>query len=133
MSSSTVRPWQISSKYVYLALGVMALVVLGMFNPSDYWFWPKCPVKLLTGLNCPACGIQRFLHAFLKGDFSEACHYNFYLIYALPFALANVLCYYLPQVRLKEKLQDVLECKWSLYFYVASFLLWFVVINLLKI
>ncbi|MGI5505934.1 DUF2752 domain-containing protein [Lentzea sp. CA-135723] len=37
---------------------------------------PKCPFNWLTGLNCPACGVTRMLHALLHGDVISAFHFN---------------------------------------------------------
>lgn len=31
-----------------------------------------CPVKYLTGYDCPGCGFQRSLLALLKGDFGQS-------------------------------------------------------------
>lgn len=123
----------INNKYSYLILGVVAIVVLCVYNPTNYWFWPKCPVKLLTGLSCPGCGIQRFVHAFMHGQFRTAVRYNYYLLYALPFLLLNVIAYYLPEGRVRESMKAVLESKPSLYFYIVSFVLWFIVRNIFEI
>ena len=131
-----VRPsWlrRINNKYSYLVLGAIVVGVLCMYNPTSYWFWPKCPVKLLTGLSCPGCGIQRFVHAFIHGQFRTAIHYNYYLLYALPFLLLNVVAYYLPESRMRSRMKDMLESKPSLYFYIFSFVLWFVIRNIFDI
>ena len=45
---------------------------------------PKCPVKLLTGYDCPGCGFQRAFHALLHGNLWEAIHYNLFLLIAIP-------------------------------------------------
>lgn len=41
---------------------------------------PKCPFKLLTGLNCPGCGLTRMIHALLHGDVVAAWHFNAVLL-----------------------------------------------------
>lgn len=46
------------------------------FDPSDVPLFPKCIFHLLTGLECPGCGIQRALHHLLHGEFTEALRYN---------------------------------------------------------
>ena len=121
------------NKYVYLIIAVVALLLLYAFNPSQYWFWPKCPFKLITGLNCPACGIQRFLHALSNGNVGQACRYNYYLIYALPYALSVVFTYYLPKCKWKERLTDILEGKVAIWLYVYSFCTWFVIRNIFNL
>lgn len=39
-------------------------------------FHSLCPFVIMTGIPCPACGLTRAGIAFLKGDFSGACSYN---------------------------------------------------------
>ncbi len=46
----------------------------------------KCPLHLLTGLQCPLCGLQRSLHAIAHADFLQALRYNAFLILLLPLA-----------------------------------------------
>jgi len=38
--------------------------------------WWQCPIHATTGIYCPGCGGQRWLHALLQGRFEEAWHYN---------------------------------------------------------
>jgi hypothetical protein len=63
-------------------LGVLALcgagaVLLLFVNPNDPDnLLPRCPIKWLTGYNCPGCGITRMVHALLHGDVVGAFHYN---------------------------------------------------------
>ena len=122
-----------SNKYTYLIIVIVALALLYAFNPSNYWFWPKCPFRLITHLSCPACGIQRFLHALSNGDIGQACRYNYYLIYALPYALAVIVTYYLPSGKLKEQMARIFEGKIAIWTYVVTFCIWFVVRNILHI
>ncbi|WP_093364605.1 DUF2752 domain-containing protein [Sphingobacterium wenxiniae] len=48
------------------------------------WF-PKCPLKVCTGLDCAGCGSQRAIHYLLNGEFQEAFHQNALLIPAIPY------------------------------------------------
>lgn len=121
------------NKYTYLIIAIVAFALLYAFNPSNYWFWPKCPFRLITHLSCPACGIQRFLHALANGDVKGACHYNYYLIYALPYAFAVILTYYLPNGKIKERMTRIFEGKIAIWTYVVTFCIWFVLRNLLHI
>lgn len=34
-----------------------------------------CPIKALTGIDCPGCGFQRSLICLLKGDFYQSWHF----------------------------------------------------------
>ena len=58
-----------------------------MVNPSNTAFAPKCLFHSLTGWNCPGCGMQRFLHAFLHGRFQEAISYNYMLVILIPYII----------------------------------------------
>lgn len=114
-------------------MAITAGLILYKFNPTDFWLWPKCPVKLLTGLNCPACGIQRFIHAMTNGNFSEAIAYNYYLAYALPYTIIVVGTWMLPHSRLKNTLVNIFQGNIAIWLYVSSFCIWFVVRNLLDL
>ena len=46
--------------------------------------FPKCPFRLLTGLQCPGCGSQRALHALLHGDIAGAWRFNAMLVAFIP-------------------------------------------------
>lgn len=116
-----------------LTLIIFVGVMLYVFNPTKYWFWPKCPIKLLTGLSCPACGIQRFVHDIANGHLAAAISYNYYLIYALPYAAIIAGIYIMPQSTTKERLTDIFQSKAAIWLYVISFCIWFVIRNILNI
>lgn len=73
-------------KYLSILLAVAGGIVLVycFLDPMQEWA-PKCPFKLLTGWDCPACGNQRALHALLHGDWAGAWRYNPYVWFALPY------------------------------------------------
>lgn len=62
-----------------LVLFAVACVVLYYLDPVKYVFMPKCPFKMLTGLDCPGCGFQRAMHALLHGHVMQAIRFNFSL------------------------------------------------------
>ena len=76
-------------KGLSVTLGIAAtgvvLTLLYLFNPVETAYTPKCIFHVMTGLNCPGCGMQRFLHAFMHGNFLEAIHYNYMLIVLIPY------------------------------------------------
>jgi len=53
-----------------------AALVLRLFPPSVYAFYPACPLRSLTGWYCPGCGMTHALAALLGGRFAEAMHHN---------------------------------------------------------
>lgn len=62
------------------ALGYIALV--DPHNPTSVY--PQCPVKWLTGWNCPACGGLRMTHDLLHGDLIASVNDNIFLLVGLP-------------------------------------------------
>lgn len=68
-----------------VAVLVAALAVLFVFPPTQYPFYPRCPLHAITGLHCPGCGSLRAVHSLLHGDLASALHFNALLILSLPF------------------------------------------------
>ena len=62
--------------------------VYACVDPASTDIMPKCLFYHLTGYECPACGIQRAMHAFLNGNFKEAIAYNYFLIVSIPYFFA---------------------------------------------
>ncbi len=63
---------------------ILALVLLFVFDPARFSFFPRCAFHQLTGLNCPGCGGQRALHQLLHGEFVRAFQFNALFIALLP-------------------------------------------------
>ncbi len=64
---------------------IIFIYVYKTFNPLDYGWFPKCPSKALTGLDCAGCGSQRAIHYLLNGEFKEAFHQNALLLPFIPY------------------------------------------------
>ena len=112
---------------------ILGGVILYNLNPTEYYFMPKCPLKLITGLSCPGCGIQRAIHALLHGEIVKAISFNYYLVYSGPYAASFILLWLLPENTYKEKFRSVIENKYVVDFYIFSFIIWMVMRNILKI
>lgn len=67
-------------------LGCAYLAAVDPYDPSAPM--PTCPTKLLTGLDCPACGGLRMTRALLYGNVAAAAQANLLLLVLLPLALA---------------------------------------------
>lgn len=73
------------------------------------FFWVKtglsipCPFHLLTGLNCPGCGVSRMMLSLLRLDFAAAFRYNAVLFCLLPVLLGLGALYVIRYVRLGTK------------------------------
>ena len=58
---------------------------LAVADPHDpHAVMPVCPVKLVTGLDCPACGGLRLVHDLLRGQLGAAAHDNLFLLLISP-------------------------------------------------
>lgn len=75
--------------FLMLVLAVLAMLYLGA--PGSESWWLKCPMYQITGWQCPLCGLQRAVHAFLHGNFLEAWRYNPALWLLLPYVAVWVL------------------------------------------
>lgn len=70
------------------AAGCLALAVVGVVDPSRHALAPPCPLKLLTGLDCPLCGATRATHALLRADVRSAVDRNVLYVASLPVLMA---------------------------------------------
>lgn len=80
-------------KLTVAAIAIAATAVIAIyasFDPGN-GFFPACPVKTLTGFDCPGCGSQRALHALLTGRVVDAWHYNAILFILVPVAAVMVV------------------------------------------
>jgi len=77
---------RIPPKWVLLLGGafVLGCVVLFVFDPSRYHFYPVCVFHQATGLLCPGCGSLRALHELLHGHLVAAFRFNPLLVCFLP-------------------------------------------------
>ena len=82
------------SKRIGLLLLAVAVAVLAVgyyfVDPAQSVWVPKCPFRLLTGFDCPACGNQRALHALLHGEWLAALRFNPFVLLSLPYLAAVV-------------------------------------------
>ena len=106
---------------------------LAFVDPSCS-LWPfHGPFKLLTGLQCPGCGLQRALHALLRGDVVSAARYNLFLLYAIPYLLAVIVSDVMPRGRRQMRWQALAGNRYVVWFYIISFFAWLIVRNILHI
>lgn len=79
-----------------------------------------CPFHLVTGLECPGCGITRMLTALSRGDLQAAADANAYLFYTLPY-LAALIAYSLFKWLRNERAGRLFEA--AVLIYLAGLLL----------
>lgn len=71
-----------------LAAGAaVGAAVVALVDPNQPGHYPACPTSALLGLDCPACGTLRAVHALAHGDVVRALDHNVLLLAALPVAL----------------------------------------------
>jgi len=116
-----------------LAAVAVGLLVLYRVNPTGSPFMPKCVFKLLTGWDCPGCGGQRTVHAFLHGRMAEAVHYNLFLLLAVPYAVALVVAHFVLHGEAAQSALRILESRPAVYTYVSLYFLWWIIRNILNI
>jgi len=68
-----------------LAALLGGLAVVYRFSPTEYSFYPRCPIYLTTHWLCPGCGSTRALHALLHLQIQSALHYNALFTLLFPF------------------------------------------------
>jgi hypothetical protein len=86
-------PWA-RFRWVWVALGLMALTLLGLlfiFNPAEHSFYPFCFFYRVTGWQCPGCGGLRAAHQLLHGHVARAFQYNQIVVLGAPVVLALML------------------------------------------
>lgn len=77
-------------------LGLMAVAgFLFFFNPASpgNQFFPKCPFRLLTGMQCPGCGSTRAFYQLLHLHPVAAFKLNPLMILTLPFIVYGFVGY----------------------------------------
>lgn len=78
-------PPHVHRGHVVAALaGGASLAVVGLVDPSRHTLGPPCPLKVLTGLDCPMCGATRATHQLIRGDVVAALDLNALYVALLP-------------------------------------------------
>jgi hypothetical protein len=81
------RPWRAPTVAGGLALAGTA--VLAVVDPEGTHV-PLCPLRAVTGLDCPLCGSLRAVHALTRADLLEALDHNLLFTASIP---ALVVCW----------------------------------------
>lgn len=55
---------------------ILLLCAVGLYVLGMYLLHIPCPIKLLTGVSCPGCGMTRAYASLLRLDFSAAFAYH---------------------------------------------------------
>lgn len=68
--------------------GTVYTTLLNPNTPHNHVF-PLCPLKWITGWDCPFCGGLRSVHSLTHGHLTEAVHHNLVFVAAAPFLVAG--------------------------------------------
>ena len=93
------RLWRTAIKYLvvlFIGLAYLAFVLI------TGWGLP-CPLYMMTGLQCPSCGISRMLVSLFKLDFAAAFSYNPYMLFAVPLVLGLLAIYEIRYIKSGER------------------------------
>ena len=71
--------------------GLIAAVAVAALYVVFFALGVGCPIKYLTGISCPGCGMTRACLSALRLDFSAALYYHPLWMALPPFAVACVL------------------------------------------
>lgn len=84
---------------VLVLAGSIGLVALAPAALAAHTFGYVCPVKALTGLDCPGCGITRACASLAHGDLYHAADHNLLFVAGLPFLMYAWLVWFNASVR----------------------------------
>ena len=86
----------------FLYFGFVSLTKIGI----------PCPFRLITGLQCPGCGISRMLMAGIRLDFVSAFHYNPVVFLTSPILLFLILLSDLDYIRTGRSSANRFQAVW---------------------
>lgn len=106
----------------------LAAIVYYLYDPMESRLMPQCMAYKLTGWKCPACGVQRALHAALHGHFVHAAKQNLFLLVSLPY-FAGVCYGSVKELPMSGYMSKIFCSRAAMMAYVAAFLSWWVIRN----
>ena len=116
-------------KAIIIVIIIIAAIALYTFVDPTYSVWaPKCPMRIITGYDCPSCGMQRAIHAILKGHFHKAFMLNPFLWITIPYTLLLALVSFLHTPN-ADRLKDIVQHRYLVYIYIILFFTWWIVRN----
>jgi hypothetical protein len=111
---------------------IAGIYLYSHFNPSDYPFYPKCPVYALTGYKCPGCGSQRAFYNLLQGNFMTAFRYNPLMLIIVSYILLGIYIEYIANLSNNTilRLRNLLYGKWAILALAVIIIIYTVVRNI---
>jgi hypothetical protein len=79
-TSAVSTPVQPSRRTVLItgAIGLAGAAYVGLLDPTKRSLFTPCPLREITGIWCPGCGLTRGVHFFLRGDLATSFGFNLF-------------------------------------------------------
>ena len=119
--------------YVLPFFLLIIFILYYLVDPSQTNFPLQCPWRLLTGTQCPACGLQRALHSLFHGDLSEALSFNYFFIFSIPYALLAIISTWYNYNHVFDKLRAFIYHRFMLKSYIVLYFCWWIIRNVYNI
>ena len=114
-------PAHVERRHVAVAaVGCVALGVVSFVDPSERTLTPPCPLRAITGLDCPLCGATRATHALVRGQLATALDFNALYVLLLP-AIVLAVGWWLVRGRSPAVLQAP-AVRWSMVVVAFAFM-----------
>lgn len=107
---------------------VIAIVLLFIYDPTTAGFSYHCPVKSLTGFDCPGCGGQRAVHAMLHFRVKEALAYNPFLVIVTIYLASVIIIRCLKGPRI-DKIRRFILGETMVWIYLVLMIIWTIARN----
>lgn len=107
---------------------VIAIVLLYIYDPTTACFSYHCPVKSLTGFDCPGCGGQRAVHALLHLHVKEALAYNPFLVIVTIYLASVIIIRCLKGPRI-DKIRRFILGETMVWIYLVLMIIWTIARN----
>ncbi|MDO5519905.1 MAG: DUF2752 domain-containing protein [bacterium] len=88
-----------------------------------------CPIRTITGLRCPGCGISHMCMALIQGNFTEAYHANRILFCLLPVFIVEGIHLILRYIKQGNKPLSKWD-NWLMYCLIVIIVIWGIVRNI---
>ncbi|MDE7382019.1 MAG: DUF2752 domain-containing protein [Muribaculaceae bacterium] len=113
-------------------IAVAIVIIYYLTDPAVTVWMPKCPVKMISGYDCPGCGSQRMIHALLHLDFPAAWDANPFLILSIPYILLLAFISLAPRscTQRYPRLTHSVQSPTAVFLFLAAACIWTIIRNL---
>jgi len=88
-----------------LVLHLLLFAGIGAFVLVSMKFFQGCPIRHLTGIPCPTCGVTRSLASLVRLDFARALHFH---PLSLPICLAILIAFHYKPLHIGRRARDII-------------------------